>query len=193
VPRPPWWAFLAPGAAPLLLVGGWTLAAARQPAGYDPIRDTISALAARGATDRWIMTGALIGVGCCYALTGWGLRAAGGGRLLLALGGLGTVSVAAFPQPIRGNSVAHTVAASVAFAALALWPVVAACRRSGVALLRPLPGLLATLALIGLILWFVGEIHGGHRGLAERAVAGAEALWPLAVVTSAQCGSEQRE
>jgi len=30
--------------------------------------------------------------------------------------------------------------------------------------------------------WFAAEIHGGQRGLAERAAAGAQALWPLAVV-----------
>ena len=75
--RVPWWALASSGAAPLLLVGGWTIAAGRQPAGFDSVRDTISALAARGATDRWIMTAALAGLGACYAVTGLGLRPAG--------------------------------------------------------------------------------------------------------------------
>jgi hypothetical protein len=38
--------------------------------------------------------------------------------------------------------------------------------------------------MIGLIVWFLAEVHGSHRGLAERAAAGTEALWPLAVVLS---------
>jgi hypothetical protein len=79
--------------------------------------------------------------------------------------------------------VAHTVAAALAFAALALWPVVAASG-SPVPLLHPPAGVAATLVMVGAILWFLAEIHGGHRGLAERAAAGSEALWPLAVVTS---------
>ena len=35
--------------APVAFIGGWTLAATRQPAAYDATRDTISALAAHGA------------------------------------------------------------------------------------------------------------------------------------------------
>jgi len=39
----PWWASLSAAMAPVFLVGGWTLAAALQPAGYNSVRDTISA------------------------------------------------------------------------------------------------------------------------------------------------------
>ena len=78
----------------------------------------------------------------------------------------------------------HTVAAAVAFIALAAWPAVGAQRRSPAPLLRRWPSTLASGALVGLVVWFAAEIHGGHRGLAERAAAGAQALWPLAVVLS---------
>lgn len=44
--RVPLWGVLAAVAAPVLLVGGWSLAAARQPPTYDPRTDTLSALAA---------------------------------------------------------------------------------------------------------------------------------------------------
>jgi hypothetical protein len=77
--------------------------------------------------------------------------------------------------------VAHTVVATVAFSALALWPVVAGRRRIA-PLLAPAVSAAATVVLVGLVLWFAAEIHGGQRGLAERAAAGAQALWPLAVV-----------
>jgi hypothetical protein len=43
-------------AAPVLLVGGWSGAARLQPQPVDPAADTVSALAAVGAADRWVMT-----------------------------------------------------------------------------------------------------------------------------------------
>lgn len=181
-----WWTVFSASTAPLLLAGGWTLAAARQPAGYDSVRDTISSLAARGATDRWIMTSALAGVGACYVLSGLGIKSAKPvGRVVLVGGGVATMLVAAFPQPARGNSVAHTVAATLAFTALAAWPAVGARKGSKAPLLRPRISIAATLAMFGMLIWFVLEAHGSHRGLAERAAALSEALWPFLVVATA--------
>jgi hypothetical membrane protein len=175
------------GSAPVLLVGGWAIAEARQPPGYNPVRDTISALAAHGATDRWIMTSALVGVGACHAVTALGLLPARlPGRVALATGGVATVLVAAFPQPAHGNSVAHTVSATIAFVALGVWPLIAARRRATTRVLSPRTAALASGALLGLVVWFAAELHGGQRGLAERAAAGAQALWPLAVVVAAR-------
>jgi hypothetical membrane protein len=187
VTRIPWWSLASAAAGPVLLVGGWTLAEPRQPPNYDPVRDTISALAAQGATDRWIMTSALAGLGACYLITAAGLGPAKSvGRCVLAVGGVGTVLVAGFPQPVEGNSVAHTIAATVAFVALAAWPACAARRRPCPDLLTPTASVIATLGLLGLVGWFALELHGGQRGLAERVAAGAEALWPLAVVFTAR-------
>jgi len=185
VKRIPWWALASSSAAPLLLGGGWTLAEARQPPGYNPIRDTISALAAHGASDRWIMTSALAGLGGCHIVTAAGLRPARlSGRVILAGGGAATLMVAAFPQPAHGNSVAHTVAATLAFVALGIWPVFAARSRLVAPLLMRPASAAASAVLLGLIVWFAAELHGGQRGLAERAAAGAQALWPLAVVVT---------
>jgi hypothetical protein len=159
------------------------LAEARQPPGYSPVRDTISALAAYGATDRWVMTSALAGLGVCHVVTAAGLQPArGAGRMVLAGGGVATLMVAAFPQPAHGNSVGHTIAATVAFVALGGWPLFGARRRASGPLLRPFSSAAASGILLGLVVWFATEIHGGQRGLAERAAAGAQALWPLAVV-----------
>ncbi len=181
--RIPRWALVSAGAAPVLLAGGLTLAEARQPPGYNPVRDTISALAAYGATDRWVMTSALAGLGACHVITAMGLRPARKtGRMVFAAGGVATLMVAAFPQPAHGNSVAHTVAATIAFTTLGTWPVFAARLRIGAPLLTPHVSVVASVVLLGLVVWFVAEVHGGQRGLAERAAAGAEALWPLAVV-----------
>jgi hypothetical membrane protein len=178
-----WWAVASAAVAPFLLVGGWTLAAARQPPGYDPIRDTISSLAARGATDRWLMTAALFAVGACYVVTGAGLRPArGAGRIALIGGGVATAMVAAFPQPVRGNGVSHTIA----FTAWAAWPVLAVRRRSGTPVLSLAAAVSATVVMVGFLAWFTLELHGSHRGIAERGAALAEVAWPLVVAVGAR-------
>jgi len=133
VRRVPWWGVVSAAAAPVLLIGGWTVAARLQPGSFNAVADTISALAARGAADRQVMTLALAGTGTCYILTGLALRpAAWPGRLILMGGGAATVLVAANPQPGGGgNSPAHVFWAAAGFVALAAWPLilVLACRR----------------------------------------------------------------
>lgn len=173
------WVWVSAGLAPLALIGGWSLAASRQPPTYDPVRDTISALAAHGATDRWVMTAGLAVLGVCHLVTAAGLAEAGTrARVLLAVGGAGTAAVAALPQP----SAAHVPAATVGFVALALWPAF-----SGV------PGGRAAVAATGVLLallgWLAVELgrgglggHGDLLGLSERLLAGAESFWPLIVV-----------
>ncbi|MEV0608542.1 DUF998 domain-containing protein [Polymorphospora rubra] len=180
----PWWAIASSAAAPVLLIGGWTVAADRQP-GYDPTADTISALAAPGATDRWIMTVALAGLGICHLVTAAGLRpVAAAGRVVLAVGGAATVLVAVFPQPPSGGSTTHAVAATVAVGALGLWPALGFRRDAPRApTLRPVVSLTAAVVLLALVGWFVASLGtDGYAGLAERAAAGAQALWPLVVV-----------
>ncbi|MGZ4590532.1 MAG: DUF998 domain-containing protein [Actinomycetes bacterium] len=189
--RVPWWGLLSSTAAPVLLIGGWTVAAARQPRGFDPVVDTISALAAHGATDRWIMTAALAGLGVCHAVTSLALRpAAPVGRWVLAGGGLATALVAALPLPADGSgSTAHVVAATAGFVALAAWPVFAGQRGAATpAVLRPAVTLPAAAVLLGLVGWFALEVarSGPMVGLSERVAAGAEALWPLGVVLGAR-------
>jgi len=188
--KTPRWALLSASAAPVFLIGGWTLAAARQPGGFDSVRDTISALAGRGATDRWVMTAGLAGLGACHLVTALGLRtAAGPGRLLLATGGAASVLVAVFPVPAEGSSAVHQAVAGVSFVSLGLWPALAWRRgRSVPRILRPPASIAAAAGLCGLLGWFAVELYGdGQRiGLTERLVAGAQALWPLAVVLSAR-------
>ncbi len=192
----PWWAVLSAAGAPVLLIGGWTLAAARQPGTFDPTTETISALAAYGAADRWIMTTGLAGLGACHVITALGLRpAALPGRLVLAAGGLATVLVATFPQPDEGSSAAHAVAAGVAFPALSVWPALAWRREpSRLGFARGV-SVGATTVLLGLLGWFGAELYGGgsRLGLAERVLAAAQALWPLATVLLARRGRPLQE
>jgi hypothetical membrane protein len=174
----------------VLLIGGWTAAAGRQSGGFDPVVETISALAAHGADDRWLMTIALAGVGGCHLTTALSLRAAAvPGRVLLAVGGVGTLLVAAFPLPdAGGSSAAHTAAAAVSFVALASWPLLAGRPSSGVAVLRPVESVAAGAVLLGLVGWFFVELVADtdRVGLSERVAAGAQSLWPLVAAWGAR-------
>ncbi|MDT4917531.1 MAG: hypothetical protein QOH89_2231 [Pseudonocardiales bacterium] len=156
--------------APVALIGGWTVAAAQQPGNFDPLHQTISALAATGAGDRWIMTAALAILGLCHLATAAGLTAAGrGSRMVLGAGGIATVAVAALPQPNAG----HVPAATLGFVALSLWPVgsMRSQRPTRIAL---------TAALLGLLAWLAIALQTGSLiGLAERVLAGAQAFAPL--------------
>jgi hypothetical membrane protein len=176
----PQWGVLAAAAAPVLLVGGWTLAAARQPPTYDPQTDTLSALAAEGASDRWIMTLVFAATGLCYVLTAIALRLpALPGRIALATGGAATILVAVFPEPNGGTSDTHGVAAAIASSAVAVWPALAARRESQVPWpLRPMASVTLSVVLIALLVWFVSELRRDmNAGLSERMAAGSEALW----------------
>lgn len=192
--RVPWWGLVSSGAAPVLLIGGWSVAAARQPAAFDSRVDSISALAARGATDRWIMTAALTGVGLCHVATAMSLRpGAALGRWTLAAGGAATVLVALLPLPADGSgSAPHAVAAGVSFLALAIWPAAVSPRgpASGAVAgpsMRPAVAVPAAAALLALVGWFGAELamDRGRVGLSERVAAGAQSLWPLATVAVA--------
>jgi hypothetical membrane protein len=168
--------------APLALIGGWTLAARLQPDGYSAAHQTISALAARGAHDRLVMTFGLFALGVCHLATATGLRPASRrGRTALAIGGAATVAVSLLPQPHHGSSAAHVTAAAVGFVALAIWPALAA-RPDSYSLLSRRPSWIASAVLIALLAWFAISLSGADIGVSERALAGAQSFWPLAVV-----------
>jgi Protein of unknown function (DUF998) len=117
--------------APVLLIGGWTLAAALQPRPFNAVASTISSLAAVGAADRRVMTLALLAVGACDVMTGLALRpAALPGRLILIAGGITGMLVAANPEPASGGSAQHAFWATAGFLGLAVWPA-GARRRHG--------------------------------------------------------------
>ena len=184
VPR---WAVVAAGAAPALLVAGFLAAAMLQPISYDPLRDTISALAARGAADPWVMTVAIAAVGACYLVTALGLSPVRrAGRLALAGGGVATLSIAAFPTPLHGYSGPHAVAVIAASTTMCAWPVLAAHRHHPTRMLSFGPNVAASAITFALIMWFLFEINSGELGLAERCAAVAPALWLFPVAFGAR-------
>jgi hypothetical protein len=183
----PWWGVVSAAAAPVLLVGGWTVAARLQPGSFNSVTSTVSSLAAVGAADRWVMTLVFLVVGACDVMIGLALKpAAPPGRLILVAGGIAGILVAASPDR-GGGSLAHGLWAAVGFVALTAWPA-GSCRRGALVPwgLRPAVAAGAVVMLLGLFGWFGAELISGAGlvGLAERVLGAAQALWPLAVVLS---------
>ncbi len=167
------WVRASSALAPVVLIGGWSVAQTRQPEHYDAVRDTISALAARGAHDPWIMTAGLAALGACHLATAAGFTEAGPpARVVLAVGGAATIAVAVAAQPSAG----HVPAAAIAFVALSVWAATARgpLRR---------PGRVLSALLLALLAWFGFALHAGDLvGLSERVLAGSQALVPLVLV-----------
>ncbi|HEY0117454.1 MAG TPA: DUF998 domain-containing protein [Cellulomonas sp.] len=191
--RVPRWVLVPATLAPVGMIGGWTLAASRQ-TGFDPVRDTISALATKAATDPGVMTVGFAVTAAAHLVTAAGLRPLPrAGRALLALGGLGTALVAVLPADVHHR--AHGLAAAVAFGALAVWPL-ASGRRGHRGARGVRVNVAAAGVLLGLLAWFVLELPAmgpaDRTGLAERAVAGAQSLWPLVVVVALRRSATDR-
>jgi hypothetical protein len=184
-PRAWRWATGSTALAPLVMIGAWLVAEAFQPRSYSPLHSSISGLAALGATDRWIMTGALYLVGACYLVTAAvfpGLR--GPARIVLLIAGISSVGIADSPQPVRGTNPQHLVWTSLGAVAIAIWPAFTASRApSPPLILRPRGAAVVTALSVALLAWLIAETQGGFAlGLAERLVTGTQVAWPFIVI-----------
>ncbi|MYS24106.1 Protein of unknown function [Streptomyces sp. DvalAA-14] len=185
--RVAWWALLSSAIAPLVLLAGYTTGAALEGHRYNPVRQTISVLAAGDNDGYWALTSTLIAVGACHLVTALGLRpAARAGRLCLAGGGLAAILLVLFPAPAKGGSLPHGWVVGVGFSLLAVWPLLAMDHRPDAPwALRPAPSKAASALMWLGALWFVIELEtGGVVGIAERVVTSAQAAWPVVVVVS---------
>lgn len=191
----PWWGVASSLIAPVILIGGWTLAADLQPVPFNAIQRSISALGAVGMPYRWVIAVSLLGVGVCHATTGIALRpAAEAGRTLLIIGGISSILIAVNPQPRQdGLSLAHEAFSLVGVVVMTIWPLAAVRREWGAPLgLRPAAALVVTGFTLALLVWFTFELfHGPQLGLAERAVTADESIWPLLVVLSVRWASQR--
>lgn len=185
-------------AAPAVVLLGAGVAGAAQPPGYDPVRQTFSALANRGATDRWIMTSTLIALGVGYVVVAAALPGLTRlGRAVLAVGGAAVTLAGLLPQPAHGSSAGHMVAAGVGWAAFALWPLAASRSALDPAVDRWSargPAVAVTAVLVVLLVWFTAElVAGGPRlGLAERTLVVAQMAWPAAVAAGVAVSGVRR-
>jgi hypothetical protein len=176
--------------APVVLVGGWLIADALQPASYSPMQQTVSVLAGRSGTDRWVMTAALLLVGNCQIATGAGLTAVRmPARILLILTGLSTLGIAASPEPATGPTSRHLAFAVSCVVTTAVWPVLVARRAPAQPWILSVYGC-ATVTVIfaGLSCWLLIAARDGvgDLGMVERLTSAAQGLFPLVVALALQ-------
>ena len=193
----PWWGVVSSAAGPVLLVGGWTVAASLQPQ-YDPVADTVSALAAPGATDRWVMTLTFLLVGSCYIVTALALRPARShGTADPIVGAVGGMLAAANPEhagqrPIRCRTLSRRRSGSPG------WPPGRpGARRRGPAVPWGAParhgrGGRRVAFRPRRVVRRRADLGTGQAGLAERAAGATQAIWPLTVVLSCLAASRRR-
>ena len=180
----PPWAIVSAGLTPILLTGGWLVAGARQPASYNPIRETVSVMAGHAGTDRWVMTGALLLVGGCHLVTAAGLGAIRvPARVLLSLAGLSSIGIAMSPEPVAGSTPQHLAWTSFGAVVIAVWPAFAARPGSPQPLILSRRGsAVVTAVFLALLCWLVIETQGGSDlGLAERLTSSVQTSWPFVV------------
>jgi uncharacterized protein DUF998 len=181
----PGWTVGAALLAPVVLVGGWLVAGALQPASYSPMRQTMSVLAGHSGTDRWVMTAALLLVGGCQIATGAGLTGAGmPARILLILTGLSTLGIAATPEPATGPTSRHLAFAVSCVVTTAVWPVFVARRAPARSWILGVYGCATvTVVFAGLSCWLLiaARDGGGDLGLVERLTSAVQSLFPFVV------------
>ncbi len=172
--------------APIILIGGWTIAESSWSA-YDPMRQTISELAAGDAPTKVFMTAVFVLTGICHIISASGLRnAAMPGRIALGVGGAAIVAVAFAPLPsVAEHSPAHTTIATISFAAMSVWPLLAMRKELTTPWMLSSKGswfgalFLGALSLIFLASWLT---ESSYAGFLERMLAGSQAFWPWGLV-----------
>jgi len=181
----PGWTVSTALLAPVVLVGGWLIADALQPASYSPMRETMSVLAGYSGTDRWVMTAALLVVGSCQVATGAGLTAVSmPARILLILTGLSTLGIAATPEPATGPTLRHLAFAVSCVVTTGVWPVLVARRSPARSWILSFCGCATVTAVFaGLSCWLLMAARdgGGDLGMVERLTSAVQGLFPLVV------------
>jgi hypothetical membrane protein len=181
------WAIVSAALSPVLLTGGYLLAGALQPASYNPMRETISAMAGQAGTDRWIMTGGIFLVAGCYLVTAAGLTGARApARALLIVAGLAGIGIAASPEPASGATPRHLAWTTLGAVTIAVWPAFAARRTSPRPLVLGVYGSAAVTAVfVALLGWlFIETRDGSVLGLAERLTSSIQTCWPFIIAVT---------
>lgn len=181
------WVLFTASLSPIVLVGGWVLAGRLQDDGFSPVQKSVSFLASYGAQDRWVMTSALVFVGCLNIATACGLTGVRWrARIVLAAGGVSTILVAVFPQPAVGSSLAHVVCAVGGALLLTVWVALAGDPTRASPYPLTVRGAWSAAALIGLVVLalLTAAQMDLYMGLLERVCTGLQTSWPLVAVVS---------
>lgn len=180
-------ALIASTIGPVQSILGWLISGSLWP-GYDPIRKTISDLAADYSPVQAIQTSffylgaTLTVIGAIYARS-----LALPGRITLFGAGVATYALAFFTTPSQaGHSDAHRIAATISFVLMSAWPLFSMrFDRRYAWVLRPVGAISATAALTLISVWFLSswlDPNSGNVGLTERVIVTAQVLWLSATV-----------
>lgn len=165
---------------PIQSVSGWLISGALV-AGYDPVRLTISDLAAVESPTHilqssfFILGGTLTIIAAVFART-FSMP----GRVALFISGLCTYGLTIFPTPLEGSSDMHRLFAISSFVLSAGWPLFAMrFRKDAPWLIRPFFSIVGTLFQTVLALWFLAvwaDQASTNVGVWERVVATSQVL-----------------
>lgn len=189
-------AFLVAIIGPIQSVLGWTIAGALWP-GYDPVRQTISDLAANESPVQWIMSAFFVLGGVLTLIVSIEAKTlAMPGRVALFLAAIATFGLTIFPTPLIGYSLWHRIFAITSFVLSAAWPLLAMRRRKDAPwVIRPTASIVGTAAQTVLALWFLSswtDPAATDVGVWERVVAVSQALYVSVVVIVIYLGQKRK-
>ena len=164
---------------------GWTIAGSLWD-GYNPVRQTISDLAAHESPVKYLMSaffllGGTLSIIAAIWLKGLALP----GRIAILVSGLATYGLTIFPTPLIGYSTPHRVFAITSFVLSSAWPLLAMrFDRKYPAMIRPATSILVTagfaaLSVYFLIVWTDPTVM--FVGVVERVLAVAQSWYLVAV------------
>ena len=189
-------AFYAAIVGPIQSVLGWTIAGSMW-AGYDPVKQTISDLAANESPVKWVMSsffvlgGVLTLIASIYART-FSMP----GRVALFISAVCTFGLTIFPTPLVGYSLMHRIFAISSFVLSAGWPILAMrFRKDAPWIIRPVSSVLGTALQTALALWFLStwtDPNATDVGVWERVVAVSQSLYISVAVIVIYLGQKQQ-
>lgn len=189
-------AFYAAIVGPIQSVLGWTIAGSMW-AGYDPVKQTISDLAANESPVKLVMSsffvlgGVLTLIASIYART-FSMP----GRVALFISAVCTFGLTIFPTPLVGYSLMHRIFAISSFVLSAGWPILAMrFRKDAPWIIRPVSSVIGTALQTALALWFLStwtDPNATDVGVWERVVAVSQSLYISVVVIVIYLGQKQQ-
>lgn len=180
-------ALFAATIGPVQSVLGWVIAGSLWP-GYDPIRKTISDLAADDSPVQWIQSSFFVLGGTLSLLAAIFARSlALPGRVIIFLGGLATYGFTYFTTPSQeGHSDMHRYFAIASFVLFSAWPIFSMrLSKQYPWVLRPAGAIVATIGFTIISLWFLStwtNPDANNVGLVERVIATAQTAYLSVVI-----------
>jgi len=182
---------------PIQSVLGWTIAGSMWP-GYDPVRQTISDLAATESPVNAIMSSFFVFGGILTLIVAaYAKSFALPGRIALLVSAICTFGLTIFPTPLVGYSIWHRVFAISSFVLSAGWHLFAMrTRNNEVWILKPPAAIIGTGLQTALALWFLStwtDPSATNVGVWERVVAVSQSLYVSVVVITVYLAERKSE